>query len=154
LWLYTARFYAATARHFGSATRGLAEEAYARALALAPNDARVYVAWGRAHLEHGDPKVAAYFLRQAVILDATDGQAYIYLGAAEQALGRFETARADYQEAARLLPESSLAHLGLASCYWWLNRPEEALAAVEQALERDPNNAQAIALLKEIDDSS
>lgn len=154
IWLPTAQFYEAAARQFGTDTRALADDAYRQALALAPNQATIYTAWGRAYLEDGDPKAAAPLLRQAVKLDATNGQAYVYLGAAEMALGRLEIALADYHEAIRLLPESSQAYAGLAHCYWQLDRPQEALLAVEQALQRDPENAQARAVRQEITYSS
>jgi len=146
VWLHTARFYTATAQEFGSDTRGLADEAFRQALALAPNHATIYTAWGRAHLDAGEAELAAPLLRQAVKLDATSGEAYVYLGAVELALGRSNVALADYQEAVRLLPASGQAYAGLATCYWALGRSGEAALAVEAALRRDPQNAQALAL--------
>ncbi len=91
-------------------------------------------------------------LRQAVALGATGGEAYLYLGAAEAALGRLEIALAAYQEAVRLLPESGAAHTGAAAAYWRLGRSAEARAAVERALQPDPSNAQAATLHREIGD--
>jgi tetratricopeptide (TPR) repeat protein len=146
VWLQTAQFYTAAARRFGSDTGELAEEAFERALTLAPNRATLYVAWGRSYLEAGDPAKAAPLLRKAVTLDASNGEAYITLGAAELALGRLDAALADYRKAVRLLPESSQAYAGLADCYWRLGRPQEALLAVEDALQRDSRNQQAIAI--------
>ncbi len=148
--LHTAQFYASAARRFGSDTHGLAAEAFHRALTLAPNSAIIHAFSGRAALESGDTETAAAMLRQAVALDATDGETYLYLGAAETALGRLEIALAAYLEAVRLLPESSAAHTGAAVAYWRLGRSAEARAAVERALQLDPNNAQAATLHREI----
>ncbi len=145
-WWHTAAFYTAAARQFGGEAGALADDAYRRATALAPTQAALYAAWGRAHLESQNPEAAAVALRQAVSLDATHGQAYLDLGAAELALGRIEVALADYREAARLLPASGEAHAGLAHCYWLLDQPREAGLAVEAALARDPGNARAIAV--------
>lgn len=146
VWLHTAQFYTAAAREFGSDTRGPAGEAFRQALALAPNYATIYTAWGRAHLDAGEVELAAPLLRQAVRLDATSGEAYVDLGAVELALGRPNVALADYQEAVRLLPASGRAHAGLANCYWALGRFDEASLAVEAALQRDPRNAQALGI--------
>ncbi len=146
VWLHTARFYTAAAREFGSDTRYPADEAFRQALALAPNHATIYTAWGRAHLEAGEVESAAPLLRHAVKLDATSGEAYIYLGAVELALGRPNVALADYQEAVRLLPASGQAYAGLANCYWALGQSDAAALAVEAALQRDPQNAQALAI--------
>ena len=150
VWLRAAGFYTAAARYFGRDTHALAAGAFRQALALAPNDARIHTAWGRAYLREGNAEAAAPLLRRAVQLDASNGRAYVYLGAAELALGRLEIALADYREAVRLLPESGLAYAGLARCYWRLGRPQEALLAVEKALHFDPRNAEAIAVRGEI----
>ncbi|MDT8306932.1 MAG: O-antigen ligase family protein [Anaerolineae bacterium] len=143
VWLRAAQFYRAAAVQFGSPTRGFADDAYRRALALAPNHATVYAAWGQTYLDDGDAQRAAELLRQAVWLDASHGEAYLYLAAAEQALGRLGVALADYREAARLLPDSAAAYAGIAYCHWQLDQPQAALAAAEAALQRDPGNVQA-----------
>ena len=137
IWLQTAQFYESAAGQFGLDVHHLADMAYRQAAILSPNQAVVYTAWGRFHLERGDPETAAPLLRQAVILDSSYGEAYIFLGAAELALGRVEEALADYQEAVRLLPESSQAHAGLAHCYWQMGRTSEAETAVAAALHHD-----------------
>lgn len=150
VWLQTARFYTSAERHFGSDTRALANAAYRQAAALAPNQATIYTAWGRAYLEAGDPETAAPLLRRAVRLDASSGEAYLHLGAAELALGRLAVALADYREAVRLLPDSGRAYAGLATCLWHLDRRQDALQAAAEALRRDPQNAEAMAITRAI----
>jgi tetratricopeptide (TPR) repeat protein len=153
VWLRTAHFYTAAARQLDGDTHGLADGAFRQATQLAPNQATIYAAWGRASLENGHPDRAASLLRHAVGLDASNGAAYVDLGAAELALGRLDTALADYREAARLLPESGQAYAGMAAAYWRLGRRHEALLAVEKALRRDPHNMQAHHVRREIDRS-
>lgn len=72
LWQQSARFYAAAARQFGQPTGPLAQQAYARALTLAPHDASLYLDWGRANLAAGEAAAALPLLRRAAALDATD----------------------------------------------------------------------------------
>jgi tetratricopeptide (TPR) repeat protein len=153
LWLRTAEFYTAVTGQSDRETRRLADAAYQQAIALAPNNAAIYAAWGRALLAENDPERAAPLLRQAVRLDQSEGEAYIYLGVAELALGRVEIALADYQEAVRLLPGSSRAYTGLARAYWQLGRPEEALQAAEMALQQDSQNGEAFRFRQQIVDS-
>ena len=150
LWRQTAQFYEAAAGQFGLDAYHLAEMAYRQAAALAPNQAAIYTSWGQLHLTRGDPETAAPLLRHAVILDGSDGEAYLYLGAAELALGRLDEALADYREAVRLLPQSGPAYAGLAHCYWQMGDRLEAETAVAAALQHDPHNPQANALRQAI----
>lgn len=145
-WLHTAQFYMLAARQFDSDTRHLADVAYQQATALAPNHATIYAAWGQFKIEAGDMETAVSLLRQAATLDASNGETYLALGTAELVLGHLDAALGDYREAVRLLPESSRAYTGLAHCYWQLAQPQEAMQAATEALKRDPNNRQAIAI--------
>ena len=150
VWLQSAQFYDVSARRFGSDTQSLADDAFRRASALAPNNAAIFTAWGRFQLENGNPAQAAPLLRQAVRLDASNGETYLYLGAAESALGRVEIAIADYREAIRIMPESAQAYTGLANGYWQLNRRDEALQSATEALRLDPQNSPAQAIRQAI----
>ncbi|HFQ95328.1 MAG TPA: hypothetical protein ENK30_02025 [Anaerolineae bacterium] len=141
IWLQTARFYATVTG--GERQR---DEAYRRAVALAPARASIYRDWGRAYLLDGDAAAAAALLRKAVQLDASDAEAFLSLGEAELALGRAEVAAADFREALRLTPDSSPAYSGLAASLWQLGRQEDATRALQQALQFDPNNLRAIRL--------
>jgi O-antigen ligase len=151
IWLHLAQFYTNTAVHFGSETLGLADEAYAHALLLAPNHAGIYVARGRLALDMGDPERAVGWLRHAVVLDASHGEAYLALGVAELALGRGEIALADFLEAVRLMPQSEQAYGALADAYLRLGQIPEALRAAEIALDLDPHSVRAHAIRQAID---
>jgi tetratricopeptide (TPR) repeat protein len=147
LWLYTGQFYSNAGEHVGRDTRAEAEAAFRQAAHLAPNQAAVYTAWGRAALSWGATEQGAALLRQAVRLDASSGEAYLYLGAAELALDRREIALADYREAARLLPASAAAQAGLAHAHWRLGQVDAARRAAEEALRKDPQNGLARTLM-------
>lgn len=153
VWLEMAQFYGIYTRQFGGDTQSLANDAFRRALALAPNNAAIYTAWGRFRLENGNLEEAASLLRQAVRLDASNGETYLYLGEAEAALGRIEIAIADYWEAIRIMPESAQAYAELANSYWRLDRRDEALQAAEEALRLNPHNPPAQAIRQAILDA-
>ena len=141
IWLQSARFYASL-----TGAQAQRDDAYRRAAALAPTRAGIYRDWGRAYLTDGDMAAAAHLLREAVRLDASDAEAFLSLGEAELALGRAEVAAADFREAARLAPLSSEAYSGLAVSLWRLGRKEEAFRTLQQALQYDSSNPQAIRL--------
>ena len=150
LWLQLAQFYTASGQQQGRNRQPLANHAYQQALTLAPNHATIYTAAGRAYLEANDLETAVTLLRQAVKLDASNGQAYIYLGTAELAVGRLTIARDDYLEAVRLLPQSGVAYAGLAESYWQLGQRQAAWQATERALQHDPQNQAALTLQQTI----
>ena len=146
IWLQSAYFYDALSRQFGVQARTQMEYAYQQAATLAPTRALIYRDWGRSYLAKNDPEAAAPLLRKAIELDGNDAESYLGLGQADLALGRFESARSDFQEAAWREPQSSAAFSGLAESLWRLGRTEEALQALQTALQNDPDNAQAIRL--------
>lgn len=86
-WLALAQFYNATVGQADGAAERRADEAFRQALALSPNRAAIYTAWGRAHVQRGHPQHALPLLSHALQLDETDEQAFLALNAARQALG-------------------------------------------------------------------
>jgi tetratricopeptide (TPR) repeat protein len=117
-----------------------AHAAYARALALAPNHARLHVAWGDAFLRQDRPEDALALLYRAYDLDATDGLALRLIGDVELALGRGEDGLAAYREAVRWAPEDALVHLGLARAHAALGEGDSAWAALGRAVELAPEH--------------
>ncbi len=150
-WLFAAHLRDSAERQFGVVDAISADDAYRRALTLAPTQATIYTAWGRSLLTRGDPEAAAKLLRQAVLLDASSGEAYLHLAAAERALGRPQTALADAQEAVRLLPDSPDALAMLAWCYHDLGRDRDARRAAEQALHLNPTHSPSLQRITSID---
>ncbi len=144
LWLQTAQFYQRTGQQFNHDTDHLVDTAYQQAVTFAPNHATLYTAWGDFHLQGGDIQQAAVLLRQAIKLDASNGDTYLRLAAAEVSQGNLNAALNAYHEAVRLLPDSSQAYSGLAYCYWQLGDAYNARQAVAAALQRNPRNQQAL----------
>jgi len=146
-WAALGELYGRWGNRWDATRLPLAEEAYARAVELAPHLATLYTSWGMVHLEGGRWAEAALHFRRAVDLDATDGYAFAHLGEAELAMGRIEEAEVAYRQAVRWAPELGAAHAGLAQALWLQGRRAEAEEALEQALALDP--AQPLARMLE-----
>lgn len=80
-----------------------AHEAYARAVALSPHNARLYVAWSRVDVAREQLEAARRRLQRALELDATDGLAYRLLGDVLLASGDPAGAQERYLQAQRWL---------------------------------------------------
>lgn len=146
IWAALGDLYATWAAGWDATRMGSADAAYRQAAHLAPDVATVRAAWGAALLRAGRPAEARPHLQRAVDLDATDGQAYADLGAAELALGHIEAGHAAYAETIRWSPDLIDGYLGLARCTWLLGRPTDALVVVERALQLDPTHPEARSL--------
>jgi hypothetical protein len=92
LWAAMGNVYAHWAGE-GPAHSLLAQAAYERALALAPNTASYHTALGAVLARRGQLELGAARTERAVQLDATDVLAYRQLAAVYQALGRADDAR-------------------------------------------------------------
>lgn len=150
VWVALGELYGSWGNRWDAAKLPLADAAYQKATALAPNHGLIYTAWGMVYQEGGRFAVAAAKFRQAVDLDATDGYAFAHLGEAELALGHVDRALAAYEQAVHWEPGLSYAHLGLARCYWQLGRRAEARSALARALQLDPDNRAALDLSHQI----
>ncbi len=93
VWQQAARFYVSVARQFDQPTAALGHLAYRQALARAPNDASLYLDWGRTYLQTGQPAAARSLLAKAAALDATDHTAAGLLEVAKRRLDHRATSR-------------------------------------------------------------
>jgi Flp pilus assembly protein TadD len=64
----------------------------------------------------------------------------LHAGKESLALGRWEAAVREFQEAAALDPKSAAPHLNLGAAYERANRPDEAISAYRKAVELEPKN--------------
>lgn len=139
-WMLLGDFYGALGAQVEPGAFAHAHRAYEQAASLAPNHARLYVAWGRTFLDEERPGPALERFHRAVELDATDGLALRLIGDVELAQGRPEAALAAYQEAVRWSPDAALVYLGLARTYVMLGQPVAARRALDRARQLDPNH--------------
>jgi Tfp pilus assembly protein PilF/TolB-like protein len=113
-------------RRGGQPASGRATYFFDQAIKLVPDDANHAFNLGYAYWLERDPKASAYWLRQAVRLNPSDGEAHAVLAAALQASGA-ATESARERELARQL-SSEFAD--------WEKRPTAATEPVPRGLER------------------
>lgn len=139
-WAALGAFYHQAGASIDPGALPLAHGAYRQAAELAPNNARLYVAWGQVYLAQERPHAAMQRFERALALDATDGLAYRLRGDVALAQGDPGGALHAYRQAARWSPNSVLAHVGLARSYAALGQPEQAVPALERAAELNPQH--------------
>ncbi len=149
-WAWLGDFYGALGVQIDPGALTLAHQAYGQATRLAPNRARLYVAWGQIYLAEDRPEAALERFYQAVDLDATDDLAFRLIGDVQLALGHPEWALEAYREAVHWEPEAALAHLGLARSYAALEQPAAAARSLERALALDPYHPAIRAVKQEL----
>lgn len=100
-----------------AAQLGPAEDALARAVALAPDDSLIRLEFGSLLLRRGRDAEAADQLRRAIALGARAAASRRALGTALLRLGDLPGARQAFEDALKLAPDDSDAHYGLASVF-------------------------------------
>jgi Tfp pilus assembly protein PilF len=126
--------------------RALAE--YRLALQLTPKDADLLNDMGYCHYERGDAVQAEKYLRQAVAVKPDNKRAWVNLGLALGAQGRYPES---YEAFARVLsPGEARANVGVLQAQQ--GRREEARASLRQALELCPELRSARAVLARVED--
>lgn len=128
-------------------TRGAAEAAapcLARAVALAPEVADLYVNLGLARADCGDGQAALACYDAALARNPACLPALTNRGAALLAAGRPEEAVANYDAALRLAPDHAKAHYNRANAAKELGLFEEALAGYDRAVALVPDYAYAL----------
>jgi Flp pilus assembly protein TadD/O-antigen ligase len=101
LWTAKAQFYTGAVALGQLEALPQAEMAYSQAVAVAPNTARLYAAWGHLYLLVGEWETAVAHLERAVDLDATDPLAWSLLADVYTAQGEEALALAAWREAER-----------------------------------------------------
>jgi tetratricopeptide (TPR) repeat protein len=117
--------------------------AYDDALETRPDYAEAWCNRGRTLQLADQPHAAAESLRHALALRPDWAKAVRYLGDAEAQIGRRGEAETRYRRALALEPDDAETHGALAALLERANRLDEALAAADEALRRDPRNVRA-----------
>jgi tetratricopeptide (TPR) repeat protein len=115
-----------------------AEVFFRRALALRSDLGEAHLRLGRVLGQQGHHADAAGELRQALTLVDADPLRYygeLFLGAEEEALGRFDAAREALDKAAALFPSAQSPLFGLSEVAWRRGDRAGALAAMQKVFE-------------------
>lgn len=118
-----------------------AVKAYQNAINKFPDFLRAHKNLGLVQLNLGNLEPASRSLTKAISLGDGDGVTYVALGYCHLSLGRFLSAENAYRMALLLLPESKDARNGLVNCFLYTERFQEALALLNELLDKDPNDA-------------
>lgn len=118
-----------------------AAAAYQQAVEVEPN-AMAYVLLGLMKVQMGDTEGAIAAYQQALALEPDNPSAHQSLGNAYQMLGRNEDAAGEYRKAIAQ-NETAFLQVQLGTALGRLGRADEALAALQRALELDPQAAEA-----------
>jgi len=91
---------------------------------------------------------------QAILLDASLGEAYMARGIAQAQLGQADSATQSFREAISFSPTNAKPYYNLAAHQYRIGERTEALAMVRESLRLDPTNAAALDLIRLIDSES
>ncbi len=132
--------FALATMHFQSNRLGRAAVGYEQAIRKFPNFLRAHKNLGYVMIRQGDFDDAAEHLAKALSLGEGDGVTFVALGYCHYALERFVSAENAYRMAILRVPESKEARNGLVNCLLATDRNLEALALLDELLEKDPGN--------------
>ena len=118
-----------------------AVQAYQNAIKKFPNFLRAHKNLGLVQLNLANLEPASKSLTKAISLGDGDGVTFVALGYCHLRLERFLSAENAYRMALLLLPESQDARNGLVNCFLYTERFQEALALLNELLDKDPNDA-------------
>ncbi|HEV8392147.1 MAG TPA: tetratricopeptide repeat protein, partial [Dongiaceae bacterium] len=120
-----------------------AKTAYGEALKRAPDDAEAHYGLALTLQEHGNLDEALGHFDRVVALVADSPVGWSARGEARADREDFAGALDDFQRATKIAPADALAHRRQGDMLKALGRPDEAKAAYDQALERDPDDVEA-----------
>jgi Tfp pilus assembly protein PilF len=117
-----------------------AEQSFARALAIKPDDAAILYNWGVALMNEGRWDAAADAYRRAIAARPDFGRAFENLGNVESARGDQPAALVALRRALELTPESPYLLMTIANVLVRAGSTAEARSTYEQALARRPTD--------------
>ena len=127
-----------------------AEAYFLEGLKLQPDHVLILVALGHLYTEVGQVQSAVNILRQATQYEPTLLEGWYELGLAHMKERKWQLALNALEQAQQQGLDAAELYRALASCYLKTNKKVEARKMVQEALKRDPNNAEALRLQKQL----
>lgn len=128
-----------------------AENAFKRGLEINPNHTLILLALGRLYIEMRNQLPAAIStLQHAVKEDAGLWEAWYELGRAHMGGKEWNYALSALERARQVNPNNTYIYSAMAMCFLNQKKKLEAKQMVQEALQRDPKNAEALRLQKQL----
>jgi serine/threonine protein kinase/cytochrome c-type biogenesis protein CcmH/NrfG len=127
-----------------------AEAYFLDGLKINPNHALILIAIGRLYIRMKQIRPAISTLQQATQQDSTLWEGWFELGRAHMEAREWKLALSALEQARQNSPYAPEIYSAMATCYLKMNKKAEARRMVNETLQRDPNNAEAIRLQKQL----
>lgn len=138
--------YAASKRGFNREAEGY----YLEGLKINPDHALILLSLGRLYMRTNQIQSAISVLRQATQRDPAAWEGWLELGHAHMKARQWKVALSALEQARQWNPDDSSVYSAMATCYLRTNNKIEARRMLHEALQRDPNNAEANRLQKQL----
>lgn len=138
---------------FAAAKRGFTREAegyYLEGLKINPDHALILLSLGRLYMKTNQVQSAISVLRQATQRDPAAWEGWLELGRAHMKAREWKVALSALEQARQWNPDDSSIYSAMSTCYLRTNNKTEARRMMREALQRDPNNAEANRLQKQL----
>ncbi len=127
-----------------------AESYFLDGLKINPNHSLILTALGRLYIEMKQIPSAVSLLRQATQQDPTFWESWYDLGRAHMKVREWKYSLSALERARQLNAYSADVYSAMATCYHKMNKKAEARQMLKETLQRDPKNAEAIRLQKQL----
>ncbi len=127
-----------------------AEAYFLEGLKLKPDHALILIALGRLYSEMRQATSAISVLRQATQNEPNLAEGWYELGRAHMQTREWKLALSAFEQARQLNPDAIDIYNSMAFCYMKANKRIEARQMVREALQRDPQNVEALRLQKQV----
>jgi serine/threonine protein kinase/tetratricopeptide (TPR) repeat protein len=119
-------------------------------LKISPDHVRILIALGQLYIATKQISIALKVLREATQHDPAIWEGWYQLGLAHMALREWSFALSALERARKVNPSASDVALAIATCYLKQNKKTEARQVVNEALQYDPKNPEALRLQKQL----
>ena len=126
--------------------KAAAFEAWKKAIAMDPGDARVNNGMGLALMGAGKPDEAVFYLKKATQANPNYLDAFYNLGTAQIQARRIDDAIDAWQNAVSIYPGFFQGHEGLGFAYYMQGKYRESLAQLRLALDGEPDRVSVLTL--------
>jgi tetratricopeptide (TPR) repeat protein len=130
----------------GAGDKAAAFEAWKKAIAMDPEDARVNKGMGDSLLSAGKTNEAIGYLKKATLVKPNFLEAYYDLGAAQMRAHDLDGAIEAWENAVRIYPGFFQGHEGLGFAYFMQGKSRDSLAHLRLALDGEPDRVSVLVL--------